>query len=218
MNRRDTVFALLAFGATARASFAQQQGKVWRVGILANLGASDALLDAFTQDLKALGYVEGANVLIERRLAEGDLDRLEALAADLVRQKPDVIFAPNTPSVQAVRKFAGTIPIVFATLGDPVGAGFVASFARPGGTITGMSNLVFELSAKRLQVLKDAVPKILRVAILDTIDSAPRSAQFPEIQRAAQRLGIEVMRTQLLKRADFDPVSANYSTKMFYPQ
>jgi putative ABC transport system substrate-binding protein len=110
--------------------------------------------------------------------------------------------------VQAAKKFAGAIPIVFATLGDPVGAGFVASFARPGGTITGMSNLVFELSAKRLQVLKDAVPKILRVAILDTDDSTPRGAQFPEIQRAAQRLGIEVMRTQLRKHTDVDSVSA----------
>lgn len=119
-----------------------------------------------------------------------------------------MIFAPNTPSVQAAKKFADTIPIVFATLDDPVGAGFVASFARPGGTITGTSNLVFELSAKRLQVLKEAVPKISRVAVLDTDDSTPRRAQFPEIQRATKVLGIEVLRTQILQRGDFEPVSA----------
>ncbi|MSQ63529.1 MAG: ABC transporter substrate-binding protein [Betaproteobacteria bacterium] len=176
--------------------------------MLANISASDKLIDAFTQGLKELGYAEGGNLLIERRLAEGNLDRLEKLAEDLIRQEPDVIFAPNTPSVQAAKKFADTIPIVFATLDDPVGAGFVASFARPGGTITGTSNLVFELSAKRLQVLKEAVPKISRVAVLDTDDSTPRRAQFPEIQRATKVLGIEVLRTQILQRGDFEPVSA----------
>ena len=122
-NRRRKL--ILAFDASALAApvdlFAQQPGRVWRVGILANIGASDKLIDAFTQGLKELGYVEGGNVLIERRFAEGNLDRLKKPAEDLVRQKPDVIFAPNTPSVQAAKKFAGTIPIVFATLGDPAG-------------------------------------------------------------------------------------------------
>src|SRR5262245_48621417 len=95
--------------ARCTVSFGQQQGKVWRVGILSTLSASDGLIEAFILGLLELGYVEGKNVLIERRFAQGNLDPLAALAADLVQQKPDVIFAPNTPSVQAVRKVAGTI-------------------------------------------------------------------------------------------------------------
>ena len=134
-----------------------------------------AKVTPFTQGLKELGYVEGGNMLIERRLAEGSLDHLEKLAEELMRQKSDVIFAPNTPPVQAARKFAGTTPIVAATLGDLVGAGFAASLGRPGGTITGTSNLVFELSVKRLQVLKELAPKISRVSVIDTDDSMPRN-------------------------------------------
>ncbi|MBI3371483.1 MAG: ABC transporter substrate-binding protein [Betaproteobacteria bacterium] len=210
MNNRRKLLAALGASALAApfASFAQAQGKVRRIGILANIGAADKWIDGFTQGLKELGYVEGSNIQIERRFAEGNLDRLDKLAEDLVRQKPEVIFAPNTPSVQAAKKYAGAIPIVFATLGDPVGAGFVASFARPGGTITGTSNLVLELSAKRLQVLKDAVPRITRVAVLDTDDRTHRNAEFAEIQRAAKALGVEVLRTQVLQRSDMETVSA----------
>jgi putative ABC transport system substrate-binding protein len=209
ITRRQTLFAL---GAAALAlphlSFAQT--KVRRVCILGNMNASDSLLDAFTLGLRELGYVEGKNVIIERHLAEGDATRLDVLAADLVRQKPDVIFAPNSISLEAAKKAAGTIPIVFAVAGDPVGAGFVASLARPGGSITGTTNITQDLSAKRLQILKQAAPKISRVAVLDPGDSVAsiRTQQFEEVQRAAKVFGMQVLHTQLLRREDFEPVSA----------
>jgi putative ABC transport system substrate-binding protein len=162
-----------------------------------------------SQGLRELGYVEGKNVVIERRLAEGDVTRLDALAAELVRQKPDVIFAPNSISVEAAKKAAGTIPIVFSIAGDPVGSRFVTSLAHPGGNITGTSNIPQELSAKRLQLLKEAVPKIARVAVFDDKTSSYVSRiQVEEAKRAAKVLGMEVLVTRITVRNDFEPVSA----------
>lgn len=211
MNKRRKL--LLALGASTLASplssLAQPATKIWRVGILGNMSASDPLPEAFMQGLRELGYVEGKNVIIERRFGEGDASRLDALAADLVRQKPDVIFAPNSISVEAAKKAAGTIPIVFSIAGDPVGSRFVASLAHPGGNITGTSNIPAELSAKRLQLLKEAAPKIARVAVFDDQTSTDISRiQVEEAKRAAKVLGMEVLVTRITARNDFEPVSA----------
>ena len=212
-NKRRQIITALGAGLLANAlpALAQQAAKatekMWRVGILANLDPADPLISAFTEGLRDLGYVEGRNLVIVRRVERGgDLD---ALAAEVVREKPDVIFAPNTVVARAAKKVAGTIPIVFAVAGDPVGVGFAASLARPGGNMTGTTNINSELSAKRLQLLKEAAPNIRRVAILDPKDTSPTTQQqIAEAERAAKILGIEVFSTNVGRREDFAPVAA----------
>ena len=211
-QRRNALFALGAGVLTnALPSFAQAPAKpekIWRVGILGNLNAADPLISAFTQGLHDLGYVEGRNLVIVRRLVErgGNLD---AHAAEIVQEKPDLIFAPNTLAARAAKTVAGTTPIVFSVVGDPVGVGFAASLARPGGSMTGTTNIPHELSAKRLQLLKQAVPRITRVAVLDPKDTgAVSQKQVDEAERAAKILGIELFPTSVGRREDFEPVTA----------
>ena len=208
-TRRAFLLAAAAWPVLAvpLASFAQQQ-KVYRVGMLSTASTTTAghMFDAFIQGLRELGYVEGKNILIERRFAEGNVDRLPALAAELVQQKVDVIFASNTPTTKAAKQMTGTIPIVFVNVTDPVGSGFVASFARPASNITGISNFNIELSAKRLQLLKEAFPKISRVAVFASSDSRESAtfAQVAEAERAAKALRIEVLLTDLQRRDDLE--------------
>ena len=158
---------------------AQQPKKIPRIGYL--IGASrsgvSARIEAFRQGLGELGYVEGKNIIIEYRYSEGKLDRLPALAAELVRLKVDVIVANGPPSTRAAKEATVTIPIVMAQDSDPVTNGFVASLARPGGNITGLSSLAPELNGKRLELLKEVVPKLSRVAILGT-STVPGHARF----------------------------------------
>jgi putative ABC transport system substrate-binding protein len=200
---------IIAAGVVALATplgiCAQSQGKVWRIGVLASGGQESAghLYDAFTQGLRDLGYVEGRNIVIERRFAEGRADRLPALAAELVQAKVDVIFAPNTVAVQAAKQVAGEIPIVFASVDDPVGSDFVVSLAKPGRNITGLSSIQNELSAKRLQLLKDAFPKISRVAVFISPHESISAVQLAEVQRAAQVLGLAIFSVELRGREDF---------------
>jgi putative ABC transport system substrate-binding protein len=183
----------------------QQQPKVWRIGILhSNTRATASYVtDAFTQGLRQLGYTDGKNIVIEYRFAEGNQDRLPALAADLVQQKVDVIFASNGASVQAAKRVAGTIPIVFASVGDPVGSGFAATLARPGGNITGTTIISSDLSAKRLQLLKEAFPRISRVAVFTSTESPGNDPQVAEVHRASKALGMEILSTQLGRREEF---------------
>src|SRR6266849_8839648 len=146
---------------------AQQAAKVPRIGYLApNLATIPHLLEAFRQGLRDLGYVEGRNVVIEYRDAEGKLERLPALAAELVALKVDVNLAPGTLHALAVKQATKTIPIVFIGAADPVRSGLVTSLARPGGNVTGLSNLAPELVGKGLELLKQAVPGVSRVAVL----------------------------------------------------
>ena len=146
---------------------AQQPGKVFRIGFLDSSTASGSavLVEAFRQELSKLGWIEGKNIAIEYRFAEGQPKRQPELAADLVRLKVDLIVVAGTPSALAAKKATTTIPIVIASGGDPVGAGLIASLARPGGNVTGLSSLG-ELNTKRLEILKDAVPKLGRVGLL----------------------------------------------------
>jgi len=163
--------ALVAIGVTfamcGAVAHAQQAGKVFRIGFLdgGTASGSAVLVEVFRQELSKLGWIEGKNFTIEYRFAEGKPERQPELAEDLVRLKVDLIVVAGTPSVLAAKKATTTIPIVMASGGDPIGAGLVASLARPGGNVTGLSSLG-ELNTKRLEVLKDAVPKLARVGLL----------------------------------------------------
>jgi putative ABC transport system substrate-binding protein len=207
MNSRRKVIIVLgasAFGISFTS--AAQTPKIHRVGILFSNTKSSLSLQAFLQELRRLGYIDTQNVLIEYRFAEGKLDRLPALSSELVAEKVDVIFASNTNAVQAARQATTSIPIVFSVVSDPVGSGFVASLARPGGNITGTTSINRELAAKRLQILKEVFPKTSRVAAL-IADDPQVAPQLDQVQQASKRLGINILITKVLSRDDFE--SAN---------
>jgi putative tryptophan/tyrosine transport system substrate-binding protein len=175
---------------------AQQPTKVWRIGLLA-AGSRQILLDsgrydAFVTGLRELGYVEGKNLIIDARFAEGQYERLLGFASELVRLKVDVIVAAPSPAIRAAQQSTTTIPIVFPGTGDPVGSGFVASLARPGGNLTGMSNGNLEVSAKTLELLRLILPKMTRVAVLANPGSSTESAMLKTIGAAANTLGLQV--------------------------
>jgi len=198
MNRRDTLLALLSLGATPLSSLAQQQGKIWRIGFLAARSRStssnpDAYYDAFVQGMRELGYVEGKNLGIEWRFADGKSERLPALAAELVRMKVELIATHGTPGTQAAQRATSTIPIVFASANDPVASGFAASLARPGGNITGLSLISVDVSQKHLELLKTLVPRMSRVAVLVNPGNSSLSAILKSVQAAAQQFGVKVL-------------------------
>jgi putative tryptophan/tyrosine transport system substrate-binding protein len=176
--------------AAALAASAQQPAKVARIGFLAttNLAANPHLQEAFLQGLRDLGYVEGRNVVIEYRDAEGTLERLPALAAELIALKVDVIVAPGTPQALAAKQATRTLPIVFAVAGDPVGSGLVTSLARPGGNVTGLSSVTSDLVGKCLEQLTQAVPGVSRVAVLWQPGGFGERAE-KDMQKAAEVAG-----------------------------
>ncbi len=185
-------FTFVVGGVVAQA---QQAGKIFRIGFLDDSTASNIAvrLDTFRQELSKLGWIEGKNVAIEYRFAEGKLERLPELAADLVRLKVDLIMASGTPGVLAAKNATTTIPIVMTNAGDPVGAGLVASLARPGGNVTGFSSLASELITKRLEILKDAIPKLTRVGLLMIAGgSIARDLQLKELRAAATALKLKL--------------------------
>ena len=174
---------------------AQQTGKVPRIGFLDGSTAfgSAVLLEAFRQELSKLGWTEGKNIAIEYRFGEQKSERLPELAAELVRLKVDLIVVAATPPALAAKKATTTIPIVMANAGDPVAAGLVASLARPGGNVTGLSGLSTQLNTKRLEILKDAVPKLDRVGLLrPTGDSIANELQLKELVAAAVALKLKL--------------------------
>ena len=181
-----------------------QTPKLWRVGILASgsTASSGHLYDAFAQGLLELGYVDGRNIVFERRFANGDISRLPALASELMKAKVDVIFAPNTVAVQSAKQVAGTLPIIFVSVDDPVGSGFVESLAHPGRNITGFATIQNEISAKRLQILKEAFPKTSRVAVFVTPSDSISNVQLSEVRRGAKLLGLEVFPVEVQSRKD----------------
>ncbi len=172
------------------AADAQPAGKVWRIGILGNTPASTAW-EAFRQSLRQHGYVEGQNIVVEARWSEGRIERFPGLAAELVRLKVDVIVAASTPGVQAAKQATSTIPIVIAAAADPVGMGLVASLARPGGNVTGLSFLsTLDTRGKWLEILKEAVPKVSRVAFLWNSTSPIEARSLDAMQTPARALGL----------------------------
>ena len=181
---------------------AQQSGKMIRIGFLDPSTASGmaVLVDAFRHELGKLGWIEGKNIKIEYRFAEQKLDRVQDLAADLVRQKLDLIIVSETPAAIAAKKETTTIPIVVVAAGDPVAANLVASLARPGGNVTGLSALAVELNTKRLEILNDTISNVSRVGILRPPgESLGRELQVKELRKAAAglKLHLEDIETQL---------------------
>ncbi len=194
-NRRKLVVALGASALTAPLySFAQQQGKVWRIGVLSPFRSdNDQRFDAFKQQLRDLGYVEGKTVTFEYLSANGKYDELPALAAELVRRKVDIILSnTGTPAAIAVKNATRTIPVVFMGVADPVGQGVVAGLARPGGNITGITNQNRETAGRSLALLKELVPSAKRVAILSNPANSALPPILSEMQAAAKTLHLEI--------------------------
>jgi len=213
MNRRDSALALFALGVAPLASFAQQPPKVWRIGFLTNgtVTSAGGQLDAFTRGLNDLGYTVGRNFIIESRWAEGKIDRLPALVTELLAQKIDIMFAPSGIAAQATKQSGTTIPIVFAFAPDPVGQGFGTSLSHPGGSMTGLTSTHTELSAKRVQLLKEAFPMTRRIAVLYFLagSAAGVSEQLAEIERAAKVLGLALAAEQSPRVEDFERAFAS---------
>ena len=192
---------LLSFCLRFAFADAQQTGKVLRIGFLdpSTASGSAVLVEAFRQELRKLGWIEGKNITIEYRFAEQKPERMPELAADLVRLKVDLIVASGGPTPLAAKGATSTIPIVMTSFPDPVGAGLVASLARPGGNVTGLSGLQPELNTKRLEILKDAVPKLARVGYLQLAGGSILSdLQLKELRPAAValKLKLEEIETQ----------------------
>jgi len=187
------VFLALSFPASG-----QQSKRVPKIGYLSReLHPSDSRapeprnLEAFRQGLQELGYIDGKNIIIEYRYAEGRFERLPALAEELVRLKVDIIIADNFITVRAFKKVTTSIPIVVTGGNDPITSGFVASLAPPGGNVTGLSNFAVELLGKRLELLKEVVPKVIHFAFLNDAESASSKAMFDDAQVAAKTLGVK---------------------------
>jgi putative ABC transport system substrate-binding protein len=207
--RRRELLSLLGGAAAAwpLAARAQQAARLPRLGVLLlSTPQADPQMETARRALRDLGYVEGQNLAIEYRYAEGRPERLPDLAADLVRTRPDVMFALGGDVTPAAVKATQTIPIVFTSSADPVRLGFVASLARPGGNATGVTFLLDELASKRLEILKQAASRVSRVGFLWNPDHLDN--ELPEAQRAASRLGVELKPLAVRGPADFEPAFA----------
>ena len=201
MRRRDFITLLGSAAMWPLAAPAQQSGKIPRVGIL-----DDApMWQAFRQALRELGYVEGQNIAYEYRYGEGAPDRLAAVAVELVRRPVDVIATYGTPPTQAAKEATATIPIVMVGIGDPVRAGLVASLARPGGNITGNTVIGPDLGPKRLQILREAIANVTRVAYLANPDNASSMAILAEMKIATPATGMVLIPVEVRSVDDFEP-------------
>jgi ABC-type uncharacterized transport system substrate-binding protein len=197
MNRRNTLLAVLAFGATPIASYAQQSIKVWRIGFL-DLGSRQSAIDAGRFDallngMREFGYAEGRNLVFEARNADGSVERLDGLAAELVRLKVDVIVTFGAAASHAAQRATTRIPIVIIATSDPVRDGFAATLARPGGNITGMSIGSGEIVQKYVELLGTMVAKLSRVAVIVNPTNASHSPMLLNVQLAAQQRGWEML-------------------------
>jgi len=193
------VVLILGLLAAPLAAAAQPPAKIPRIGYLGPTSSSAGarLLESFRQGLRELGYVEGQNIFVDYRWAEGMPDRFPALAAELIQLRVDAIVTYNNAAVAALQQATRTIPIVVANMGDPVGSGLVASLARPGGNITGFSGLAEELSGKWVALLREAVPKVSRVAVLAVSQTPGHHTNWIEIQGAAKALKITPQRQEV---------------------
>jgi len=196
---------LLFLCATADA---QQAKKVPRIGFLLQTPPTEPQVEAFRQGLRELGYTEGKNIFIEYRHTEGKPDRLSGLAAELVRLKVDVIVVSGALATSAAKKATGEIPIVMAVAGDPVGSGHVDSLGRPGGNITGLTNQAPELGGKRLELLKEVVPGLSRVAIISDSTNPVFTLQVREVDSTAQALKLQIQILEVRAPSDFDSAFA----------
>jgi putative tryptophan/tyrosine transport system substrate-binding protein len=192
--------------APCPAAEAQQPTKIPRIGYLSTVSpaANVTRIEALRQGLRELGYVDGKNIVIEWRYAEGKVDRLPSLAAELVRLKVDVIITAASPPTRAAKELTRTIPIVMAFDDDPVGSGFVASLARPGGNVTGLSSLALEIGGKQLELLKEIIPRLSRVAILGTSTVPHYTNLVKEIALVANAVEVKVQEVDVLNVSDIE--------------
>jgi putative ABC transport system substrate-binding protein len=208
---RRAFIGTLAGGLLAAplAAEAQQPGKVWRLGFLApGLSQDTSRSSVLMQTLQELGYVQNRSLLVERRFAEGKIERLPTMAAELVQLKVDVIFTVSTPGVKAAQSATTTIPIVFVGVSDPVGSGVVLSLARPSANTTGVSTQLTDLNAKELQLLKEILPRARRVAVLWNPTNQASTASFADSERVASTLNITIVPVRMANPADVDTALA----------
>jgi putative ABC transport system substrate-binding protein len=200
------VTLIIAFVISGVAVEAQQAAKIPRIGYItgATPDGQAARIEAFRQGLRELGYVEGKNIVIEYRYAEGKPDRLAALAAELVRLKVDVIVTGGANITRAAKNATNTIPIVMTNDSDPVANGFVASLARPGGNITGLATLAPEISGKQLELLKEIVPRLSRVAVFGTSTVGANAHVLREIELAAKAFGVKLQYLEVREPKDIE--------------
>jgi putative ABC transport system substrate-binding protein len=198
-----TLVAVLALLGLFRPAEAQQPKKVPRIGYLGG-NSPNARSETFRQRLRELGYIEEKSIVIEWRHHERKLDHLPGLADELVRLKVDVTITVGAPAARAAKGATVTIPVVMMQVGDPVGSGFVASLARPGGNITGLSSLAPELGGKRLELLREIVPKLSRVAVFGTSTNPDNAQSLREVELAAKALGVQLQYLDILSPKDFE--------------
>ena len=215
MKRREFIAGLGSAVAWPLAARAQQPDRIRRIGVLMAFDENDpepkAWLSAFMQGLAKLGWTDGRNLGIDVRWAAGDVERMRMLAKRLVDLKPDVILANATPVTAALQRETRTIPIVFVPISDPIGSGFVASLARPGGNITGFVNLEASLAGKWLELLTEIAPGVKRAAIIFDPDMAPGGGSYylPSFEAAARKLKIEPISAPIHSVAEIEPVTAS---------
>jgi len=208
VNRREFITLLGSAAAWPLAARAQQPAKLPTIGFLGpNTRSFDSQqrLPAFVERLRELGWIEGRTIAIEYRWAEGSIDRAAELAAEFVRLKVDVIVTSGTPQVLAAKQATSVIPIVFAAVGDPVGAGVVATLARPDGNATGLSLQQTETTGKRLELLREVIPGLRRLAIIANSDNLSAVLEVREAQAAARALGLDVVTAEIQRREDIAP-------------
>jgi len=216
MRRREFIIILGGVaGASPLGVRAQQQRKVWRVGFLAvplrPAALESSRYGAFARGMRELGYVEGENLVIEWRFADGKAERLPSLATELVELKVDVLVVSGTPATSAAQRATSSIPIVMGTTSDPVGSGFVQSLARPGGNITGLSNLTTDLSPKLLDMLRSVAPKLSRVAILVNPTNQSHAAAAERIETTAQRVDLKTVLVEAVTAQEIESGFAKMS-------
>ena len=207
MKRRDFITLLGGAAAWPLAARAQQAGKLPTIGFLgqSTRSAGSEWVAAFVQRLHELGWIESRTVAIDYRWAEGREERFAEVAAEFVRLKVDVIVTSGTPAVLASKQATSVIPIIFATAGDPVGNDLVASLARPGGNVTGLSNQLSDLAGKRLELLREVVPGLRRVAIMANVGNPVIVLELGEVQAAAGTLGLELVTLEIRHAQDIVP-------------
>ena len=211
MRNNTVVFLMtLALLAAPLSAHAQGPGKIPRIGFLGNSTAAleAHLVGPFREGLRDLGYIEGRNILVEFRWAEGKYERFPALLAELIALKVDVIVSAGTPAAFAVKKATSSIPFVMVAVGDPVGTGLVASLARPGGNITGLTSIAVDLEGKRLELLREIIPGLSHVAVLWNPASAFQANSEKEVQAAASILGMKVLSLGVRAKEQFDDAFA----------
>jgi putative ABC transport system substrate-binding protein len=214
MRRREFITLLGGVAIAAawpRVACAQQSGKIWRMGFLAH--GQERFYDALFEGLQELGYAEGRNLIVERRYAEGRAERFQDFAAEMVRQNIDFIVVVTTPAALAVKKATATIPIVFPNAINPVESGLVASLAHPGGNLTGGAAQTAILSAKRLEIFKEVVPGLSRVAVLWNVANPALAFAWRETQSAAHTLGVAIQSHEVRALKDFEPAFASIAEK-----